>query len=169
MVSDNDVEFKTLKCRSANTDGVSLIMPVKIFGTVHANLVIDTGACTTIFSTALYNRIPEDIRPILHDVDPSIRLEVANDGLLTIDGQCEFSFSNKGRTYNYTVLIASIHEDGLIGLDFLHENDYELSAQKGLKLNGRKCRTIVEKVPLRAVRVTTSNKCIIPANSETVV
>ena len=105
----------------------------------------------------------------MHDVDPSIRLEVANDGLLTVDGQCDFSFTNKGQTFSYTVLIASIHEDGLIGLDFLHENDYELSAQKGLKLNGRKCRTFVEKVPLRAVRITTSNKCTIPVNSEAVI
>lgn len=52
------------------------------------NSVMDTGACCTVLSSAFYYRIPEDIRPILYDVDHSVRFEVANDGLLTIVGQC---------------------------------------------------------------------------------
>ena len=162
----NDNGFKTIKCRTAASDGVSITFPVELCDSLDVNFVIDTGSCATIISTAVYNKIPDHSRPELEAVDSSVRLEVADDGLLALDGQCEITFATSGQSFKHTVYIAPIREDGLIGMDFLMENDYQLSAKSGLKLNGKKCRTFFHKTPLRAVRVTVGQKVKIPANSE---
>jgi len=52
---------------------------------------------------------------------------------------------------------------------FLHMNDYQLSARNELRLNSRKISTVVEKVPLRAVRLTTNSRIKNPGNSECVI
>jgi hypothetical protein len=75
----HDIVYKTIKCRSANANGVSLIIPVKKFDTVNANFAIDTGACCTILSSKFYYRISEDIRHFLSVVNHSVRFEIAND------------------------------------------------------------------------------------------
>ena len=54
----------------------------------------------------------------------------------------------------------------LIGLDFLQTLEYMLGAKAGLRLDNRKYDTIIEKVPLRAVRVICQEDVIVPANSE---
>jgi hypothetical protein len=134
-----------------------------------AHFIIDTGCCSSIISSSLYYRIPENIRPELEKVDSSVRLQVADDGLLAIEGQCDLEFLSSGQKFNVTVFVAPIHEDGLIGLDFLYENNYQLGVQSGLKLNGRKCKTFIERVPLRAVRICCASKTIIQANSECII
>jgi hypothetical protein len=169
LVSKKVESFQTIKCRNATGEGMSVVFPVELCGVLNVNFVVDTGACVSIMSTAVYNTIPEGCRPKLEEVDSSMRLQVANDGLLEIDGKCEVTFRSSGNLFKCKVFVANIHDDGLIGLDFLYENDYQLSAQNGLRLNGKKCRTYVEKVPLRAVRVTTRAKVNIPPNSECVI
>jgi len=165
----NSNEKKTIKCRSVSHDGMSVIVPVVCFGKIKANFVLDTGACATIISTSLYNKIPSDLRPELEAMSHNVCLEVANDGYLHVDGQCTFEFKASGQLFQFQVFVAAIREDGLIGMDFLHMNDYQLSARNGLRLNNRKVSTVVEKVPLRAVRITTNSRIKIPGNSECVI
>jgi len=82
------------------------------------------------------------------------------------EGPFQIQFKSCGQWFEYTVFVAPIREDGLIGMDFLYDFDYQLS---GLRLNGKRCATFVEKIPLRAVRVTSRAKVKIPANSECII
>ena len=119
-----------------------------------------------MISTGLYNRIPPEGRPELQSVDKSLRLEVADDNLLSIEGVVSLEFKVNRDIFSWNMLVAPIREDGLIGLDFLQFHDYVLSAKSGLRLNNRKYRTVTESVPFRAVRVTCKEEATVPANSE---
>ena len=145
--------------------GVSISLPVSI-GNLTSNFVLDTGACVSLISTGLYNRIPPEGRPELQSVDKSLRLEVADDNLLSIEGVISLEFKVNRDIFSWNMLVAPIREDGLIGLDFLQFHDYVLSAKSGLRLNNRKYRTVTESVPFRAVRVTCKEEALVPANSE---
>jgi len=139
------------------------------FGSTNANQIVDTGTAVTIISTNIYNNLPNDSRPPLENVKSALKLEVANEGLLSVLGTATLEFKIKKETYKWSVFVAPIREDGLLGLDFLQEHNFALSAEKGLRLNGKKCPTIVEKVPYRAVRVQSTETVVIPAYSEMVV
>lgn len=65
--------------------GVSRPLPVSI-SNLTSNFVLDTWACVSLISTGLYDRIPPEGRPELQSVDKSLRLEVADDNLLPIEG-----------------------------------------------------------------------------------
>lgn len=145
--------------------GVSISLPVSV-GNLTSNFVLDTGACVSLISTGLYNRIPPESRPELQPVDKTLKLEVADDNLLTIEGAVSLEFKVNRDIFSWNMLVAPIREDGLIGLDFLQFHDYVLSAKSGLRLNNRKYMTVTESVPFRAVRVTCKEEVTVPANSE---
>ena len=102
----------------------------------------------------------------MQSVDKSLRLEVADDNFLSIEGVVSLEFKVNRDIFSWNRLVAPIREDGLIGLDFLQFHDYVLSAKSGLRLNNRKYRTVTESVPFRAVRVTCQKEATVPANSE---
>ncbi len=55
---------------------------------------------------------------------------------LDIDGVASLHFRSGGQSFEWNVYIAATKEDGLLGLDFLTEQDYKLSASEGLFLMG---------------------------------
>jgi len=130
--------------------------------------VVDTGACATIMSTALFNKIPDSKKPELKQTNPSLRLEVADNGLLQVDGIATVNLKIGKDHFQWDILVAAIREDGLLGLDFLHHFDYNLN-KSGLKLGGKKYETLIENVPLRAVRVTCAEDICLPSESEWVI
>ena len=119
---------------------------------IRCNFVVDFGGCVTIMSTALYNKIPDDVRPKLKPVDKSLRLEVADYGLLQVNGLAEIELQVGKDIFKWDIFVATIREDGLIGLDFLQHFNYNLN-KDGLKLNGKTCDTFLQYVPLRAMCV----------------
>lgn len=145
--------------------GVSILLPVSV-GSLVSKFVLDTGACVSIISSGLYYRIPPEDRPCLRPVDSSFKLEVADDSLLPVEGVTTLDFKIDKNAFSWDVFVSPIREDGLIGLDFLQFHDYVLGAKTGLKLNGRKYNTVVEKVPFRAVRVINREEVVVPANTE---
>ena len=147
--------------------GTNILLKTKI-SEMTCQFVIDTGACATIISTALFNKISDDEKLELRPVDPSVRLEVADDGLLPIDGITTIDIQIGTDIFQWDVFVATIREDGLLGLDFLHNFDYNPS-KNGLKLKGKKYETVIENVPLRAVRVICNKDIVLPAQSECLV
>jgi len=152
-----------VKCRGINL-GTSVLLKT-LLSDITCHFVIDTGACATIISTALFNKIADNLRPELQPVDSSIRLEVADNGLLSIDGVASVEIHIGKDVFQWDVFVANIREDGLLGLDFLHNFNYNLN-KHGLKLNGKKYDTVIENVSLRAVRVTCNKDFVLPAESE---
>ena len=70
--------------------------------------------------------------------------------------------------YTWHVLTAPIEEEGLLGMDALFTNKFELS-MKGLLLNGQKVTTETGGVGLDSVRVSMEDDIVIPVNSQVVV
>lgn len=148
--------------------GLSILLPVK-FSDVSANFIVDTGAVVTILSSNIYNSLPPDIRPPLEKIDPNFKLEVANEGYLSILGTATLSFTIHKDVFKWKFFIAPISEDGLLGLDFLQENNFNLSADQGLRLNKKKYPTQMQTSVYRAVRVKCSKSVVVPARSEMVI
>ncbi|MCG7870380.1 MAG: hypothetical protein JAY74_28925 [Candidatus Thiodiazotropha taylori] len=144
------------------------MLPINAFD-INSRLVLDTGSAVTIISSNIYNKIPLEVRPPLRKVSPSVKLEVANDGLLHVLGEVTLDFKIQKDVFKWDVFIAPIREDGLLGLDFLQAHNYVLCANSGLKLNNKKYKTIIEKVSLRAIRILCKETVILPACSEMVI
>ncbi len=73
------------------------------------------------------------------------------------------------RTFEWNGYIAATKEYGLLGLDFLTEQDYRLPASQGLFLNGTKVHVDVKGLLSCLSRVTAKEDTVIPAESEFVV
>ena len=154
-------------CCKTVSDGKSILVPADLYGDM-VEFVLDTGAAVTVLSSYVYNSISADVRPVLKKPDHHLKLEVANDSLLEIEGIASFQIKIDKYYYFCDMYVAPIRENGLLGLDFLYAQNYSLSAEKGPKLNGKKVHTVIQTVPLRAVHVSVKYETVIPANSQCV-
>ncbi|MCG8033309.1 MAG: DDE-type integrase/transposase/recombinase [Candidatus Thiodiazotropha taylori] len=166
-VNENDQSFVKLFCSEVNY-GVSILLPISV-NMMDYSLILDTGCAVTILSSNVYNKIPLASRPPLRKVPSSVKLEVANDGLLSVLGEVTLEFKIQKDTFKWDVFIAPIREDGLLGLDFLQAHNYVLGAESGLKLNKKKYKTVIQKVPLRAIKIRCKETVVLPAYSEVIV
>lgn len=133
-----------------------------------AKFVVDTGSAVTILSLDMFNKISLTSNLELVQLNNKVFLEVANKGSLTVEGMVKLTFKVNNSNFEWDVFVANIHEDGILGLDFLFANDYSLSAKYGLKLNGKKCHCITEQSTFVA-KVRASEEIIIPADTEVIV
>ena len=140
-----------------------MYLPVCICET-KTRFLINTGAEVTIMSQRLFERIPEEIRPKIVDTGCKMKLEVADKGLVDLIGAADIKFETGHQRYIWHVLIAPIEEDGLLEMDFLFAQNFELSI-RGLKLNGEEVTTEVEGISLDNVRVSVREDTVIPPNS----
>ena len=143
--------------------GVSVYLPLCICET-RTRFLVDTGAELTIMSQRLFERIPEEVRPKIVDTGCKMKLEVADKGLVDVIGAADINFETGHQRYIWHVLIAP----GLLGMDFLFAQNFELSI-KGLKLNGQQVATGIEGISLDNVRVSVREDTVIPPNSQLLV
>ena len=153
--------------RQCTGSGISVYLPISMYN-LETMFLIDTGAEVTIISNKLFERIPDKYRPKLLETVVSMKLEVADKGLVDIKGIADVTFNTDSHTYRWRVLVAPIEEDGLRGMDFLFAQNFELS-RKGLKLDGQRVKTITEGLNLEHVKVCVTKDTVIPANSQVVV
>ena len=145
--------------------GLSITLPLLLCG-VETSFAIDTGASVTIVSTDTFNRIPAARRPRIQKPDKLLKLEVADSGLLPVDGIVKLSFEVGGYAYMWDMYVADIPGDGLLGLDFLFHHNYTLN-KEGLLLDGHLIRCELEGEPmLCAARVTLQEDVVVPATSQ---
>lgn len=131
--------------------------------------MIDTGAAVTLMSVGFYYSIPSEKRPELKKLDTNLKLEVANDGLVTVEGTATFEFKLRNTTFEWEMYVTPIREDGLLGLDFLYNHKYVCGVDQGLRLNGKKYPTFIQMAPFGVSRVSCKTETVIPANSEYVI
>ena len=117
----------------------------------------------TIISNKLFERIPDKYRPKLLETVVSMKLEVADRGLVDIQGIADVTFNTDSHRYRWHVLVAPIEEDSLLGMDFLFAQNFELS-RKGLKLNDQKVKTITEGLNLEDVSVFRTSSGLVRTN-----
>ncbi|XP_033759103.1 uncharacterized protein LOC117341356 [Pecten maximus] len=109
-----------------------------------------------------------DCRPELDKSDPRLKLEVANDGLLAVEGMAKFEFKLKSTKFEWNMYVTDIREDGLLGLDFLYNHQYMCGTETGLRFNGKKYETFIHRAPFGVSRVSCATETKVPANSECV-
>lgn len=144
---------------------MSTVLPLSI-GFLKCIYILDTGACVSLISSGLYNRISPELRPELKPVGKTLESEVADDSLLSVEGIVSLEFKVNRDVFSWKMLVAPNRDDGLIGLDFLQFHDYVSCAKTGLRLNNQRFRTVVERVPFRAVQITCKKDVTVTANSE---
>ena len=127
---------------------------------------MNTGAVVTVLSSRVYQAMPEASRPPLRQPTEPLKLEVANDELLEIDGVMNAKFDIDGQDFEHKVYVAPIAEEGLLGMDFLCASDCELGARYGLKLNGQQIYTEARDLAIHVARVTLQEDTITPANAQ---
>ena len=147
--------------------GVSVYLPLCICK-VRTRFLVDTGAEVIIMSQRFFERIPEEVRPKMVDIGCKMKLEVADKGLVDVIGAADIKFETGHQRYIWHVLISPIEEDGLLGMDFLFAQNFELSTW-GLKLNGQPVATDIEGISLDNVRVSVREDTVIPPNSQLLV
>ena len=94
-----------------------------------------TGAVVTVLSSRVYQALPKALRPPLKQPPEALKLDVANDELLAIDSVVDAMSDVECRNFEHKKNVTPIAEEGLLSVDFLCANDYELGAGYGLKLN----------------------------------
>jgi len=144
-----------------------MFLPMQI-SDVKCRFVIDTGSSVTIISSRLFDKVSMYCDLKLRPVNDSLKLEVADKGSLNVEGVATISFKVKSVEFTWEMYVADIQEDGLLGLDFLFENKYVLSAKSGLKLNGRKYACVTETNSLTS-RVKASEDITIPVGNEVII
>jgi hypothetical protein len=99
-------------CRTVS-EGISMLLPMDVYKN-SARFVVDTGAAVTVMASHIFNAISEDERPPLQQPDVQLKLEVANDSLLEIEGCAKFRFKIGKKQYEWVMYVAPIREDGLL-------------------------------------------------------
>ena len=119
--------------KQVNSAGISVYMPMTVNG-VPAKLLIDTGAEVTLLSTKLYNSIRDTIRPHLRKLTSPVKIELADCGLVAVDGVVQIFMDVNATEFKWDAYVALIGGDGLLGMDFLYAHDFVLSANGRLQL-----------------------------------
>ena len=151
--------------RRSGAVGHSVAIKGKINET-DANLLIDTGAAVTIISQSVYNNIHPDHRPPLIEPSDKTVLKTADESTMNVMGQATFHFDIAGKVFTWDAYIALIHDDALIGFDFLYNFDCVVEARRGLKIDGILVDCDFSGTLFAARRVTLESLLLFPPNSE---
>ena len=142
------------------------VLPFRIHGR-DVQACIDTGAQVTLMSESFYNSLPN--KPKL--TPQRINLRMAGDQLMYGYMVRNLEISIAGKVYLWNVYVTQIHDDFLLGIDFMH--------RYGAILNLRECTFsigdethVIEMVkdeyggkPYEVSRVWIKRKCVVPPNS----
>ena len=113
---------------------VSISAPLSV-AQLGAHAVIDTGAEVTVMSENYFNKLSSKNRPKLRPADRG--LVVAEAGRkMTHAGIADVDFEMNGHHYKWPMYIAPIHDDVLLGADFLDCYKATVNFSKGLCLGG---------------------------------
>lgn len=79
----------------------------------------DTGASKTLISEEVYKKIPEDTRTKL---SPATSLRSADNSSIQEYGKAVFEVELGGEKLQQEVVVANISNEGLLGMDILHNS-----------------------------------------------
>ena len=156
---------KVIPLRSTNCAGMSAVINVKING-ITTDLLIDSGAAVTVISDKMYESIPLSQRPLLSVPDGKVKLEAANNDLITVKGTAKLTFYIGNEQIEWEVFVASICDSGILGYDFLYHHDCVLEARQGLTLRGKPVDCTIRGIP---PKISLVSNVTVPAYSEVVV
>ena len=87
----------------SSKNGITYLLPISLKN-VLCDFVIDTGSVVTILSRSVFNTIPEKCRPKLRKPKKAVVLEVADTGLLEMDGVASINFTADNKHFKWDML-----------------------------------------------------------------
>ena len=144
-----------------------MLLPMNIYSE-DCRFVVDTGSPVTLISSTVFNKIASHTELNLRPTDPSFKINVADETPLKVEGIVNIPFKVRNTLFHWDMYVVNIRENGLIGLDFLYENDYSLGARTGLRLNKKRYPCILEEIKFCS-NILCTDTVKIPAKSEIVI
>lgn len=142
-------------------------VPLVICG-IHSKAVIDTGAEVTVMNEALYYRIPENRRPELRSATRNLVVAEAGKQMST-RGIIELDIQLGNESFTWSVYVAPIGDNILLGCDLIDEKDITINSKRGLQLRGQWIECETSRSIDGVARVRVDEPVTIPANSEVVI
>ena len=133
-------------------------------------LTVDTGASTTLVSTALYHRIPEKERP---EIGPAHNMTAADGSPLEVLGRAKFDLELGTLQLRREFTIAGITDDILLGADVLQNHPdgpaHLLLSEQRMVLHGESISLLMIGAPHRVRKARACDCFVIPPLSEMIV
>lgn len=127
--------------------------------------IVDTGAEVTVLSEKLYNLIPPDKRPKLHEAKRGLVVAEAGKEMTTC-GTIDVDFNLGEFEFTWPVYVAPIRDDILLGCDIIDEMDITVNTKRGIQVKDQwvECEIIRSHDTLGPVKV--ARAVTVPASSE---
>ena len=130
--------------------------------------IVDTGAEVTVLSEKLYNLIPKDKRPKLHEAKRGLVVAEAGKEMTTC-GTIDVDFKLGEYEFTWPVYVAPIRDDILLGCDIIDEMDITVNTKRGIQVKDQwiECEIIRSHDTLGPVKI--ARAVTVPASSEFVI
>ncbi len=105
--------------------------------------VVDTGAEVTVINKNIFDQLPEKDRPVIKLTDRAL-VVAEKDRKLGSHGMVTVTFNINNKQYKWPMYIANIHDDILLGADFLDHHDINVNLRRGLFIGNTWVKCITE-------------------------
>ena len=161
------VQIIAMRRENISNNGLSAKVSVNI-NERNTELLVDTGAAVTIISTDVFRSIPEENRPKLEQCK-NVKLEAADGNQISVNGRASVNICIGNQCFQWTVYVAPITDDGLLGYDFLYHYECVFDTRRGLCVKGQWTTCDMGQEHHRVARVNVRKTTIIPARTECVI
>lgn len=136
---------------------------------LYINMLVDTGSAVTLVSNTVFEKLghaKNKLKPV------STALTTADGDVMNVIGASHLSFSLSNHLFEHSAVVADLGDiHGILGLDFLSENDVQIDAKRGvLRFPDFTVQLSSEsKIGSTCARVQLTDTVHLPAKSETFV
>ena len=130
--------------------------------------VVDTGAEVTVMSENLFFRIPEERRPKLQEAKRNLVVAEAGKRMKTL-GVAEVSVTLGPSEFSWSIYVAPIGDNLLLGCDVIDEMNITINTKRGLEVQGVWIECDVDRKSDQVARILLHDTVTIPPNSEVVI
>ena len=120
-----------------------------------------------MISDTVYNKLPENKRPLLKPVDS--RMVAANGEDVTTIGMANFTLSFSGKQFHLPAIIANINTEVVLGLDFMQKFSCNLNVKDCTLNTESMVINCFMKGKIGCYRIAAAETISIPSNNEIVV
>ena len=163
---DPSVDISSVDVVIDRVRAVTLRVPIVIEGD-YLNAVIDTGAEVTVMSQEKFLKIPENRRPQIYKAERNLVVAEADKKMQT-SGMADVSCQIGPLDFIWSVYIAPIGDELLLGCDIIDEHDITINTKRGLEIKGQWINCDVTRRSDKVARVVLKEAVTIPANSEVI-
>ncbi|CAC5399295.1 unnamed protein product [Mytilus coruscus] len=163
---DPSVDMTSVDVVIDRVRAVTLRVPIVIEGD-YLNAVIDTGAEVTVMSQEKFLKIPENRRPQIYRAERNLVVAEAGKKMQTLgvtDVSCQIGPLN----FIWSVCIAPIGDELLLGCDIIDEHDITINTKRGIEIKGQWINCDVTRRSDKVARVVLKEAVTIPSISEVI-